>query len=408
MNPYNSVHNNLGSNHTDENTWQNNNNIPNDNFQSSFLNNNHQDNNDANNYSGTSDPCNNNFEKNNPSSFPDLNNYNSQFTLQSNLNNNQTSFHNNSNSNYNNDNSHQQSNHINHVNNTINTAAANLFQNKNIVNINVDFLNSPYININHNNNDINECFSLNLLRNNDKASDFNSGCFTANYANSYYSNINYNKDDDEISKISSFRKEMISESSSWKRNIHEKIETRFNDFRKKMRNKIFEKKFEMLVDEDCGTNQGSGVSGFIYSNNNNNNNNNNEPYDINRFIQKQTSGEQSAFETIKRYKEMGLFQEDFYEFHNFDFRNDVCSCRVCDDYIFLIDKKLIICSNNCFSFAIDPAIFSGFTLDMIMELFFKCLFEHKGCQAQIEIFYFGDENNQQKMIYFLCSKCLSA
>ncbi len=306
----------------------------------------------------------------------------------------------------------------NNYNTNINNFSSN---NNNIINdsnYNINYSNQNHFSLNENilnsNNNPDKCNKSNLLLNsfsknfvnlnvninNDTSllNNYSINNQNSNFMNNdlYYSNndfeINENFEDDEISQISSFRKNMLNESNNWKTNRKKTVESKFNDFRRKIKQKLFEKKFEMIVDDFQSSNKNIQME---------------EPYDINNFILKEEkyNREINALETIKNYKEMGFIKEDIFEFKNFDFKNDISFCKICGEYIYLIDKTLVICSNNCFSFVVEKDVFDNYNLDNFIENFFCCLNQHKRCNSQIEIFYIIDEN-KQKEIYFDCSKCL--
>jgi hypothetical protein len=112
----------------------------------------------------------------------------------------------------------------------------------------------------------------------------------------------------------------------------------------------------------------------------------------------QNQNQNHAINIIKNYIEKGLIKEDCYLFENFDFRSEISYCVFCDNNVYLIDKRLIICAGNCFYFTVNPNIMKLITLDEIVSLLTKMIKEHKNCKE--EIIFFEDDYTGMS---FFCS-----
>lgn len=185
------------------------------------------------------------------------------------------------------------------------------------------------------------------------------------------SSIVFNNNDylEEINNIADYRGSIFKCSDDFREKNNQRVESRFNELRKKMRQKVFENKLNTSIENLDGINCKS-------------------------------LGEINAFQTIKNYINEGIFDEDFYNFDNFDHRTDVSCCKFCGSYVFLIDKQFILCSSDCFSFTLNPDCLKYFNLDNLLNLFFQACKEHSNCKSKIIYSDCGDGD-----FYFSCSKC---
>jgi len=207
------------------------------------------------------------------------------------------------------------------------------------------------------------------------------------------------KDLDEIADISFLRTNSINHSTNWKASINTKVESRFNEFRKKIKDKVFEKKFYMIIDDDNRIGNHTSFKNIEQKFN--------QTYDFLKFIEKEELGGQKDLITL--YDEIDLtrkflIESFFCEFDNFDIKNDISTCKICNESVYLIDKQLVLCWNSCFSFSLNPEISKYFSLDNMMELFFIFYSQHKNCKSEIYVIDFVGGSNI-KQFNFECSKC---
>jgi len=189
--------------------------------------------------------------------------------------------------------------------------------------------------------------------------------------NNFNFNQTFTNEKNEIfsEKINSRNEKVSFVNTDWNTKRKITVEKTFNNFREKLRKKVFERKFEMIQDNEST----------------NNNIDQDVVYDLGKRINL-NDPQSNAIDKIKEYIQNGSIKEDCYLFENFDFKSEISYCVFCDNNVYLIDKKLIICAGNCYNFTVNPNVMKIHTLDEVVSLLTIMLKEHINCRDEIVLF----------------------